>query len=291
MKEGPLLPENDARESALFFVVCTLCFLAALAALTAKATYGAAEGWTAEVEGEMTVRLRDVDRRAGDEAQRIIEAIPGVISARVMTPEEIEELLVPTFGQTGFPAGLPLPLLIAVETEPAAADVAPNTARRLTEEGFSAVVDEHAEWAGDVRRALGVLRLAALSAVALLIATALSVIAFATHAALLARRDIVELLHLSGARDRFIAALFERRFWMLGLRAGAVGALAALGGAAAMIFVAQSRGGRANLLPQLSLDLLDILILVLTPIVAGSAARLATRFTVMRALKGKDVTA
>ena len=288
MKENALLPENDARESALFFVVCTLCFLAALAALTAKATYGAATSWTAEVEGEMTVRLRDADRRAGDEARAIVESVDGVRSARVMTPSEIETLLAPTFGRTGLPSGLPLPVLIAVETDPDVLDVAPNTARRLTEEGFSAIVDEHADWAGDVRRALGVLRLTALSAVALLIATALSVIAFATHAALLARRDIVELLHLSGARDRFIAALFERRFWMLGLRAGAVGALAALGGAAAMIFVAQSRGGREGLLPQLSLDLLDILILVLTPIVAGFAARLATRVTVMRALKGVD---
>ncbi|MEO0721274.1 MAG: cell division protein FtsX, partial [Pseudomonadota bacterium] len=61
MKETPLLPVDDAREAALFFVVCALCFLAALAALSAKATYGAAEGWTAEVEGELTVRLRDAD--------------------------------------------------------------------------------------------------------------------------------------------------------------------------------------------------------------------------------------
>ncbi len=41
-RETPLLPVEDAREAALFFVVAALCFLAALAALSAKSTYGAA---------------------------------------------------------------------------------------------------------------------------------------------------------------------------------------------------------------------------------------------------------
>ena len=42
-KETPLLPVEDAREMALFFVVGALCFLAALATLSAKSTYGAAK--------------------------------------------------------------------------------------------------------------------------------------------------------------------------------------------------------------------------------------------------------
>ena len=68
-RETPLLPVEDAREAALFFVVAALCFLAALAALSAKSTYGAARAWTAEVEGELTVTLQDVDRRAAEEAR------------------------------------------------------------------------------------------------------------------------------------------------------------------------------------------------------------------------------
>ena len=35
-RETPLLPVEDAREMALFFVVGALCFLAALATLSAK---------------------------------------------------------------------------------------------------------------------------------------------------------------------------------------------------------------------------------------------------------------
>ncbi|MEZ6012476.1 MAG: cell division protein FtsX [Hyphomonas sp.] len=284
-RETSLLPVEDAREAALFFVVAALCFLAALAALSAKSTYGAARAWTAEVEGELTVTLQDVDRRAAEDARKLIEKTEGVRAAHLLTKEEIDELLEPNFGSRGLPESLPLPQLIAVTADPGVTDMAPTLQRELAEAGYDSAVDEHADWAGDVRRVLAITRLIALTAVALLASTAIAVIAFATHAALLARRDIVDVLHLSGARDRFIASLFERRFWILGLRAGSVGALMALGAVAAAIFAAKANAAHAGLLPDLSLDFTDLVVLVLTPITAGLAARLAARITVIRALK------
>jgi cell division transport system permease protein len=284
-KETPLLPVEDAREMALFFVVGALCFLAALATLSAKSTYGAARSWTAEVEGELTVSLPDADRRGAEAARKLIESTDGIREARLLSKAEIDALLEPNFGSRGLPESLPLPQLIAVTAEPDAQFIGPTLERRLTEAGFVNAVDEHAEWAGDVRRMLAIARLVALTAVALLGSTAVAVIAFATHAALLARRDIVDVLHLAGARDRYIAGLFERRFWLLGIRAGAVGALLALGAAAAMIFAVHSSGARTGLLPELSLDIQDLLILVMTPLIAGLAARLAARVTVIRSLK------
>jgi cell division transport system permease protein len=92
-RETPLLPVEDAREAALFFVVAALCFLAALAALSAKSTYGAARAWTAEVEGELTVTLQDVDRRAAEDARKLIESTDGVASAHLLSKDEIDELL------------------------------------------------------------------------------------------------------------------------------------------------------------------------------------------------------
>ncbi len=284
--EVPLLPMSDAREAALFFVVCALCFLASLAALSARATYSAAADWTVSVEGELTVRLESADSRAIAEAEALVAAMPGVASARAIDRDETAALLAPWFGADGLPAGLPLPVLIEVTAAPGSGRIASDIQRRLAERGFAATVDDHSDWAGDVRRSLGVLRLAALSAVALLAATAIAVIAFATHAALLARRDIVEVLHLSGAEDRFIANLFERRFWILGLQAGTVGALAALGGVAFLVFAAGSAPGRAWLLPQLRFDFWDFAILVIAPVIAGYAARGAARLTVMRELSG-----
>ena len=205
-KETPLLPLEDAREMALFFVVGALCFLAALATLSAKSTYGAARSWTAEVEGELTVSLPDADRRGAEAARKLIESTDGIREARLLSKAEIDALLEPNFGSRGLPESLPLPQLIAVTAEPDVEFIGPTLERRLTEAGFVNAVDEHADWAGDVRRMLAIARLVALTAVALLASTAVAVIAFATHAALLARRDIVDVLHLAGARDRTLPA-------------------------------------------------------------------------------------
>ena len=285
-KETPLLPVSDAREAALYFVVGALCFLAALAALVSRGTYTAAEAWSAQVEGEITVILEDADRRSADALAGQIEGLAGVVEARVLTREELETLLEPSFGPGGMPEGLPLPLLIAVLSDPEA-DVSDEITALAATAGLDAEVSAHSGYVRDVRRALSVLRLVALGAVALLEATAIAVIAFATHAALLARRDIVDVLHLSGAEDKFIAGLFERRFWVLALKAGAVGALLALMVTALIVFSGGAQGETAaQLLPQLSLDFVDLVILTLTPVLAGLSSRMAAHVTVMQSLKG-----
>lgn len=284
-KSTPLLPESDAREAALFFVVAALCFLAVLATLTARGTYTAARAWSAQVEGEMTVRVTGTDRRGAEEAAAVVRGLDGVRSADVLTKEELERLLEPSFGPGGIPAGIPMPLIIAVETQPDSVTTALSVTNALTARGFNAVAEAHSDYAAEARRALGTLRIAAIGIVVLLTATAIAVIAFATHAALLARKDIVDVLHLAGAEDSFVAQLFERRFWTLGLKAGAAGSVAALAATALIVFSAQSSSAQNQLLPQLSLDFWDLVILAVTPIAAGLAARLAAGGTVNHALK------
>jgi cell division transport system permease protein len=281
-RTASLLPREDAREGALFFVVCALCFLAAFSGLVSRAAYAAAGAWTSEVSGELTIRVRGSDADA-QRAAGIIGTVSGVASAHVLTRAESEELLRPWLGATGLPESLQLPRLIAVN---ATIDAGEAIAASLKASGINVIIDDHAAWSSDARRATDTIGLIALSAVLLLGATGVAVIAFATHATLLARRDIVELLHLSGAKDDFIAGVFERRFLMLGVQAGALGALLAFGAAAFILFAIRQSDGQAWLLPQLSLSLADGLILGLAPLVAGAAAMLAANVTVRRALSG-----
>lgn len=285
-RDSPLLPASDAREAALFFVIGALCFLAALAALTTRGTYKAAEAWGAQIEGDITVVMRDTDRRTAEQAANRVESLANVFEARVLSLEEVEELLEPSLGPGGMPDGLPIPILMVVQADTAVGDPSDDIAGLLDELSIDGDVAGNAGYADNVRGALGVLRLVALSIVALLSATAIAVIAFATHAALLARRDIVDVLHLSGAEDRYIAGLFERRFWILALQAGLGGAVAALMVTALIVFTGSgAQGVEAQLLPRLSLDFWDIVILLVTPIMAGLAARLAARITVLASLK------
>jgi len=285
-RETSLLPSSDAREAALFFVIGALCFLAALAALTTRGTYKAAEAWGAQIEGDITVVMRDTDRRTAEDAADRVGDLASVFEARVLSRDEVEALLEPSLGPGGMPDGLPVPMLMVVQADTAVGDPSPDIERILNEVGIDGDVAGNAGYADNVRGALSVLRMVALSIVALLSATAIAVIAFATHAALLARRDIVDVLHLSGAEDRYIAGLFERRFWVLALQAGLGGAVAALMVTALIVFSGGgSQGVESQLLPRLSLDFWDIVILLVTPVMAGLAARIAARWAVLASLK------
>jgi cell division transport system permease protein len=279
-RAAPLLPREDAREAALFFVVCALCFLAVFSGLVARAAYAAADAWTSEVTGEITVRVRGPEA----DTQRAVDIIAktgGIASAHALTREESEQLLKPWLGAAGIPAGLQLPRLIAAE---GAAGAGEAVAAALRQANINATVDDHETWSADAKRATDTIGLVALSAVVLLGATGVAVIAFATHATMLARRDIVELLHLSGAKDDFIAGLFERRFLMLGVQAGALGALLAFGTTAFILFAVRQTDEQVWLLPQLSLSLADGLILGLSPLIAGAASMFAANVTVKRSL-------
>ena len=280
---APLLPKEDAREAALFFVVCALCFIAALSGLVARSAYSAADEWTNRVTGQITIRVRG-DDAATARAVALVKAAPDIISVRALERAESEELLRPWLGPTGVPADLPLPHLIAAESAPTSAEAGERLSAILKAANIDATVDDHIVWSKDVKRATDSAGLVALIAVGLLGATGLAVIAFATHATLLARRDIVELLHLTGAKDSFISSLFEQRFLMLGVQAGALGALLAFGAAAFILFVVKQADQQIWLLPQLSLSLADGLILGVSPLVAGIASMLAAKVTVMRSL-------
>jgi cell division transport system permease protein len=282
---APLLPREDAREAALFFVVCALCFLAALSGLVARSAYAAADSWTAQVTGQITIRVRGGDADTA-RAVGLAAATPGILAARSLSRGESEDLLRPWLGASGVPEDLPLPRLIAAKAARGHSGLAERLTQTLSGAGIDATVDDHVVWSDDVRRATDSAGLVAVLAVLLLGATGIAVIAFATHATLLARRDIVELLHLSGASDGFISGLFERRFLMLGVQAGTVGALLAFGAAAFILFAVKQADQKVWLLPQLSLSLADGLILGLAPLLAGLASMLAAKVTVMRSLSG-----
>ncbi|MCF6328820.1 MAG: hypothetical protein L3J02_03360, partial [Henriciella sp.] len=174
-RETPLLPISDAREAALFFVVGALCFLAALAALTTRGTYTAAQAWGAQIVGEVTVQLRDTDRRGAEAATALVQDMAGVESARLLSREEVNQALEPFFGTAGMPAGMPQPLIMVVE---ALSDdgnaLAPFVEASLLGAGYNAQASANGQYSDDIKDLLSVLRMVALGVVILLSATASS---------------------------------------------------------------------------------------------------------------------
>jgi cell division transport system permease protein len=112
------------------------------------------------------------------------------------------------------------------------------------------------------------------------------VVAFAARASLAARIDVIDALHLCGAEDRFIAGLFQRRFFMLGLKAGVTGTLvAAL--VAFLVTLGETPANMAFFLPQWKMDPFELALLLIAPVLAGLTSAVSARLAVVSDLRGR----
>jgi len=283
-RPAPLLPTQDGRDRALTFVVAALCFLACMSVFAMLASGRAASGWRRELGASATVQVRPKAGETGSEAAaRAAEAlagVPGVQEAQALDRAAAEKLLEPWLGKGNIPDDLPIPHLVTVELDPAHPANAAALTAALDAEGLDATVDDHSRWMKDVEASGAAVRGIGSIGAVLVAAAAGAVIAFATRAGLAARRDVVEVLHLSGARDRFIAGLFQRRFAFLAARAGGYGALAAV----VLAALARSLGGSNGFTPALPLAWTDLLAAVPCPLAAALVAAVAARRTAMSIL-------
>ncbi len=285
---GPLLPPDSGRDRPLFMVASILVFLACLAGLGAAGAWSAAGGWTAELSGEMTIQVlpgdgRDPDADAADAAARV-EALPGVVRARARSADDARALIEPWLGSGALPEDLPVPRIVAVRLDAEAPAAAAALEAALADAPYAALVDDHQRWAEAVARAAGAVRWFAVGLLLVVGAAAAAVIAFAARASLAARWDVAEALHLVGASDAFTAALFERRFFFLGLKAGLAGAAAAAA-AAAVLAAAGGSGLAIFFLPTLSLGWSAAFIPPAAAICAALISAVSARLAVTAALR------
>lgn len=283
-RPAPLLPRDRSRDVALHFVVAVLCFLACLAGIGALAADRAAQGWARDIRGEATVQVRP---RAGESgtaaAARAAEALAGVRGVRetmALERRQAETLLRPWLGDTPLD-DLPIPHLVSVTLDREDPATREELRRALSSAGLDASVDDHSRWLADVESAAAAVRTSAALLFALLTAAAGAVIAFATRTGMAAAHDVVEVLYLSGARDDFIAGLFQMRYAQLAMISGLWGA-----GAAAVVAAAIKIGsGGSGLSPALPLAWSDLLAVSPWPLVAATVAAVAARLTTMRLLR------
>lgn len=284
-KPAPFLPEEDARDPALLFVVAVLCFLACLTALGVIAGDRAARGWAGQLTGEATVIVRarggQTPDAAAARAAEALAGVPGVTEARALEREKAYELIRPWLGDVADLEDLPVPRLVAVTLDRRQPADAAALKKALKAQGLDAVVDDHSVWIEDVQGAAGVVRSLGASVFLLIALAAGAVVAFATRAGLAARRDVVEVLHLTGAEDSYIASLFELRFARVAAIAGAAGALAAALVGAMLRLV----GGGQGITPALPIAWLDLLAVLPCPLIAALVAAVAARLTARRLIQ------
>jgi cell division transport system permease protein len=292
--ETPIVPQATIASRALVAVIAIMTFLASLTIGTVMLVRAAANEWQADVGREVTIQIRapaGADAEADvAKAAAIARATPGVAEVRPYSREETSRLLEPWLGTGVLLEDLPVPRIIVVRI---AAGATPDLAQLRAElqQLPGASLDDHRGFVARMRAMSGAALAAGMGVLLLVLAATILSVTFATRAAIATNRPVIEVLHLIGARDRFIAGHFQRHFLRLGLQGGLIG-----GGCAVALFaLAEFAGGRfsggaagdqfAALFGNSSIGVLGYLAVLAQAGLIALVTAAASRYTVYRTIE------
>ncbi|MGV8997405.1 MAG: cell division protein FtsX [Parvibaculaceae bacterium] len=285
-----VMPAAGATGLSLVLVIAAMCFLASLALGAALSVAHVTATWTSDLSGSITIEVKQSNEMTPDEQVRailyILSDTKGVKSARALTKEDVTALLEPWLGTGNVTDDLPLPHLIDLRVDANAPPDLTALSEAISQAAPGAVLDTHRQWQSQLLHAAHAAEWLAYAVLIVVTATMVAIITFATRAGLSANREVVEVLHLTGARDKFIAAEVQRHFLHLGFRGGLIGL--ALSVLTFLLLGLQSGTASSEaslfMLPVSGLRLADYPALICVPVAAALVAVLTARITVMRTL-------
>ncbi len=300
LRNAPIVPPRSVTGRSLIVVITIMAFLASLTTGVVYMINQSASAWMQDVASEVTVQVRPAEdptrtQEKLTEISNFLSKQIGIADVRVLSQSETSALVEPWLGKVEGMESLPLPRLIAVQLDRDDPPDLPTLRVALDSEFEGAMLDDHGRWQAQIRSLTGTLALAGLGVIALVALATVAIIVSATRSAMASNREIVEVLHFVGARDRFIAQQFEQHFQTLGVLAGAAGA-----GLAALVFLLfpllpallgsspATDAEMRRLVGAGTLDWLGYACLVLVVLAVAAICRITSRFGVYHILEAQN---
>ncbi|TDQ83919.1 cell division transport system permease protein [Dongia mobilis] len=298
--------DRDAAARFLPWILGFMVYLAALAIGAAMVVDRLADRWQAGLTGNLTIEVPfDPDLGVTEKSiviDRIVDvlsATPGIAGTTLLDDREIARLLEPWLGVSATELDIPLPALIAVTLRPGVV-----IDRASLQAGLAAIhpgttIDDHGAWIDDALAFLRGLNLLAALLTGLVLAATTLTIVFVTRTGLSIHRGVIEIVHLIGATDSYVAQQFQAQALRHGLVGGAFGTLLAAATLLGIDQLLKQSAALAGALPAAQLDGLDLApgmgldlrllpwqwaVLALLPVATAFIAMLTARWTVLRSL-------
>lgn len=291
----PILEDRDRGGRFVTLVIVMMSALATLAlggALVVSALRGA---WVGALDGQMTIEIPADDgqgtireaatlQKTAQDVGAALRGISGVAAIRVLNEKEVEKLVEPWLGSIAGTKDLPLPALIGVTFDHAGDPALPGRIDAVLR-GIdpAATTETHAAWLSDLRRFSLVLLLATAAMAAATIACCTVTVAGAVTAGLSEHASDIDLLHLMGATDTYIA----RQFIDLSVRGVGKAALIGTGAGFLLLKGAGAIAGtlESAALPGFAWTPLHYLYFLALPALVTALCFLAARRTVLHSLR------
>jgi cell division transport system permease protein len=277
---------RDAPSRFLPWVFALMVYLAVLALAGVLILHSAVERWQRGEVDTLTVQLMPLEDASEDariaKLRELLGAMEGVTGIRVVAQSETIDLIEHWLGEGNVPSDLPLPRLVDVNIAPGYGLDAESLALRLRASLPGVTVDDAKLWLdrlADIGRSLEYLAIAVVILIGL---AAVATVIFTTRMGISIHRNVIELLHLIGARDGYVAAQFQRQAMMLGLRGGVLGIVFAV----ATLYGLRQVAGRLEtpLAPDIPIANWAWVLLAAVPVATALIAMVTARLTALKEL-------
>ncbi len=284
--------EQDATSRFLPWLVAPMVFLCAVALAGVFVLNGLIGRWDRDVSGTLTVEIAaapgdaaesaEATREKVDQAVALLSDFPGVANARALSQDQLVALLAPWLGNSDLLKELPLPALIDVTTRPDHPPDLAALAAKLSQSISGASLDDHRVWLSRLIALSRSIEWLAVAVVLLIGGVTSATVFYATRTGMAIHQEVIEVLHLIGAPDDYIARQFADRAFVLALKGGVIGLILTVPILTGIgITARQLQGG---FLAELSLPISGWASVVILPVVAAFLAMLTARVTVHRTL-------
>jgi cell division transport system permease protein len=268
------------------WVIAVMAYLAALGLAGVITLDQSVANWRVALSHTVTVQITGSDEatreKERDAVVGLLKTTPGIESALPMSKSEVRNLLEPYLGAGNVTDDLPIPLLIDVSLSRDHAVDFDALRKSIKEVAPDAELDDHGTWLQRFISLAENIQFIAGGIVTLVGFATVAIVIFATRAGMAIHHDTIEILHLIGAKDSFIAAQFQRHFVWLGFKGGLIGLVVAL---LSLLGISRlSFGMEDAFIPKLTFSATLLVALVLLPVIASLLTMVTARQTVKSTL-------
>ncbi|NIZ00322.1 cell division protein FtsX [Thalassospira lucentensis] len=285
--------EADSSSRFLPSIVALMVALLTFSMVGLAVLHDSVGQWSSQIEGSLSIQVppTELANRSPEEREQALQKtvdtiidelapMPGIARIEELSPETMAALLEPWLGPDEVVSELPIPRIIEITPETGFNYDALETKLGLI--APEAVLDDHRIWIERIADVAFSVELALSLLIAVLFGATMLSIIFATKSGFSIHHRIIELLHLIGAQDDYIARQFGRHSQRLAFFGALLGLLIALP-ISVMIGWLGMRAGWP--VPSLVFSPLFIALLVAIPFVVAFVAYLTATRTVLRVLR------
>lgn len=288
------LPLNKSEDSSfLVLLIGLMSFLAILAFSGTLALNNMTSRWSSGLENKVTVEIsvetpqghllsNETVKTETKKLARHLRESALIDSVKVMSHEEVQELISPWIGDNLTLTDIPLPGLIALELRSSSPQQLSALRNEVEEISPYARLETHHDWLADLVRFAATLKTLALIIGIIIGGATITAITAGMRTRMAIHKKEVELLHSMGASDSYIARQFQRHAMILSAKGALAGTIAGL--FITFITLVMSGHSGTSLIPSIEIHLGGMLFLISIPFFVILIATLTSRFTVLRSL-------